>query len=275
MVHYKYNIMSEQTVVETPKVSKVSKASKVSKSSKKKKASKSSSVTKKSSKSSKKPRKKKTKVVLEESAPVVAVVEESAPVVVVEESAPVVAVEESAPVVAVEESAPVVAVEKSSELLINSLSELNTKIESLYQHINSIVDSKEFTQVFKKYRNTRKFFNKFEDELNNQVVKSITIVKNLNKKKNKISRKKTSRPQIISSELCQFLGIEDGTKYERTQALREISKYVKENELQLEGKRAVFKVDDKLRLLFPDGFEEGMRYIDIMGGLSAHFVKGS
>lgn len=244
MVHYKYNIMSEQTVVETPKVSKVSKASKVSKvskvskSSKKKKAAKSSSVTKKSSKSSKKPRKKKTKVV-------------------------------------VEESAPVVAVEKSSELLINSLSELNTKIESLYQHINSIVDSKEFTQVFKKYRNTRKFFNKFEDELNNQVVKSITIVKNLNKKKNKISRKKTSRPQIISSELCQFLGIEDGTKYERTQALREISKYVKENELQLEGKRAVFKVDDKLRLLFPDGFEEGMRYIDIMGGLSAHFVKGS
>ena len=78
---------------------------------------------------------------------------------------------------------------------------------------------------------------------------------------------------IDSPELASFLGIEVGEEACRVTVLQEISKYVKEHSLQIEGKAQRFviptNVSDPLHKLFPD--IDDMAYTEIMGSIKKFF----
>ena len=291
--------ISKQT---TKRASKAKTTKKASKAKTTKKASK-AKTTKKASKAKttkKRTRKSKSTPVVEESAatPVVEesaatpVVEESTPEPVVEESTPEPVVEESAATPVVEESAatpvveesaatPVVQVEETinhAELLINSLTELNLNISHLYSHIRNISDSKQFTKVYRQLKNAKRSFNKFEDELSTQAVRSILDAERRGSVKKQ--RRKSTNPngglnkkRDITPELCSFLGYPEGDQASRVDAIRAASKYVDDNNLQIPENKRTFTVDEQLKTIFPEF--DIMKYTQIMGGLTKHFLKNT
>ena len=78
---------------------------------------------------------------------------------------------------------------------------------------------------------------------------------------------------IDSPELAEFLSINVGEESCRVNVLKEISKYVKTNNLQIQGKAQRFvipkDVNDPLHKLFPD--IEDMAYTEIMGSIKKFF----
>lgn len=78
---------------------------------------------------------------------------------------------------------------------------------------------------------------------------------------------------IDSPELAAFLSINVGEESCRVNVLKEISKYVKTNNLQIQGKAQRFVIpkdtNDPLHKLFPD--IEDMAYTEIMGSIKKFF----
>jgi len=120
----------------------------------------------------------------------------------------------------------------------------------------------------------------------NKVAKDLKKKHNAIKKlaKSKTRRKKTGEPKkmksgifktyvINSPELAKFLSISVGEEACRVTVLQEISKYVKEHSLQIEGNAQRFKIpdeeEDPLHTLFPE--IKDMAYTEIMGSIKKFF----
>ena len=163
-----------------------------------------------------------------------------------------------------------------AELLINSLTQLNSSISNLYEHIKNISDSKEFTKVYRQYKNTRRSFTNLKMNFLIQAVRSILDAERKSTIKERDAKVYNpngglNKKRNITPELCSFLGYPEGEQASRVDAIRAASKYVDEQNLQIPENKRTFTVDAQLKTIFPE--HDVMKYTQIMGGLTKHFLK--
>jgi len=110
-----------------------------------------------------------------------------------------------------------------------------------------------------------------------QVVKSYDklhkIVDKIQKKRDN-ARKSPSgfaKPNKISDELCDFIGVPHGTEKSRTDITRYINSYVKEHNLNKPTNRRIILPDDKLRAILNVKDDEEVTFFVLQRLISHHF----
>ena len=106
------------------------------------------------------------------------------------------------------------------------------------------------------------------------------LVKNYIKKetKPKKPRKKSgiALPVSISNELCEFMGIEQGSKLARTQVTQYLSSYIKDNNLiNPENKKIIIPNEKLAKLLGEDINNIELTYFNIQTYMNKHFYSPS
>ena len=85
-----------------------------------------------------------------------------------------------------------------------------------------------------------------------------------------------AKPAPLSEKLCDFLDKPYGTEMARTDVTREITQYIKKENLQDQNNRRIILPDAKLQSLmnFPeDGQDEPITYFNLQKFLRVHFLK--
>lgn len=84
-----------------------------------------------------------------------------------------------------------------------------------------------------------------------------------------VKRYGIASPSAISDELCQFLGLEPGTEFARTQAVKSINTYITEHKLR---DKTFVNMDDALKKLFRER-ETPILQLSISSALSPHYAS--
>ena len=110
-----------------------------------------------------------------------------------------------------------------------------------------------------------------------QVVKSYDknqkVIDKIQKKREN-ARKSPSgfaKPNKISDELCDFIGVPHGTEKSRTDITRYINNYVKEHNLNKPTNRRIILPDDKLRAILNVKNDEEVTFFILQRLISHHF----
>ena len=138
------------------------------------------------------------------------------------------------------------------KLLISELTNLKREITSVCAQVRSL--EKETNKRFKRYK-------KQEEKLN----------KRGNKKPSGIAV-----PQKISSELSDFMGMEEGKEVARTEVTKYIIQYIKDNNLQDPTNNKLIKPDNNLSSLLDtnkEGKDVEVNYFNIQRFMNKHFIK--
>jgi len=96
--------------------------------------------------------------------------------------------------------------------------------------------------------------------------------------KPKKQRKKSgfALPGTISDELCEFMGIEKGSKVSRPQATQFLTNYIQNNNVVNPEKKNIIIPDEKLTKLLGDDIKDfELNYFNIQTFMSKHFLKGN
>lgn len=170
-------------------------------------------------------------------------------------------IEEATPVV-VEE----VVVQSSEEAIKNATTEFN--FDEQLSNLQGLI---------KEYReSTRDQLRVMEQSLKTLLKSHNLAVKNAksnrkNKKPNNANTGAKMKMIISSPLMCDFLGIEVGGEASRAQAMTEFFRYAKEHGLQDQENKKNYKLDAKLKKLFPDHTE--LTHQQVMGAISPYFPK--
>jgi chromatin remodeling complex protein RSC6 len=96
------------------------------------------------------------------------------------------------------------------------------------------------------------------------------------KKKKKAGNRQPSgfvKPTLISNELANFLGKEQGSQMARTEVTREINKYIREHSLQDKENGRKINPDNALRSLLQIPQSDQLTYFNLQRYMSPHFAK--
>jgi len=99
------------------------------------------------------------------------------------------------------------------------------------------------------------------------------VVEKIQKKRDN-ARKSPSgfaKPNKISNELCDFIGVPHGTEKSRTDITRYINSYVKEHNLNKPTNRRIILPDDKLRAILNVKNDEEVTFFILQRLISHHF----
>lgn len=99
------------------------------------------------------------------------------------------------------------------------------------------------------------------------------IVERIQKKRDN-ARKSPSgfaKPNKISDELCDFIGVPHGTEKSRTDITRYINAYVKEHNLNKPSNRRIILPDDKLKNILKINNDEEVTFFILQRLISHHF----
>ncbi len=80
-----------------------------------------------------------------------------------------------------------------------------------------------------------------------------------------------AKPNKISDELCDFIGVPHGTEKSRTDITRFINSYVKEHNLNKPENKRFIIPDDKLKKILNVGDKEDINYFILQKLISHHF----
>ena len=80
-----------------------------------------------------------------------------------------------------------------------------------------------------------------------------------------------AKPNKISDELCDFIGVPHGTEKSRTDITRFINSYVKEHNLNKPENKRFILPDDKLKKILNVGDKEDINYFILQKQISHHF----
>lgn len=93
-------------------------------------------------------------------------------------------------------------------------------------------------------------------------------------KKRENARKSPSgfaKPNKISNELCEFIGVPPGTEKSRTEITRYINAYVKEHNLNKPSNRRIILPDEKLKKILKTTNDEEVTFFILQRLISHHF----
>ena len=96
------------------------------------------------------------------------------------------------------------------------------------------------------------------------------------KKKKKAGNRQPSgfvKPTLISNELANFLGKEQGSQMARTEVTREINKYIRTHSLQDKENGRKINPDNALRSLLQIPKNDQLTYFNLQRYMSPHFAK--
>ena len=112
-------------------------------------------------------------------------------------------------------------------------------------------------------------------ELEKLVIKQQKQLSNKKKPKSDKKRKPSgfAKPTEISNELCNFLEKPEGTIMARTEVGKYLSKYIKENNLQLPEDKRVIVPDEKLNKLLSSTDGEKLTYFNLQKYITHHFAS--
>lgn len=171
-------------------------------------------------------------------------------------------------------------------------SQLNQNVQTVnetFEQLNALVDTllktvhssgfaqRELRVVNKSYKNSLKNLQKVADEILAQSLKrGEDVQKLLNKRTRKNKGKSNPNSGIQKSHpahahLAAFMGMQEGDPVSRVDALKAISSYVREHDLQVPNNRRTFYLKGDLHTLFPD--RETMGYTQIMASIGPFFNK--
>ena len=106
------------------------------------------------------------------------------------------------------------------------------------------------------------------------------IRRNDNKRKKEASKKKRApsgfaKPTVISEELCTFLGKPQGTEMARTEVTKNLTQYIKQNNLQDPQNKRTILPDKKLQKLLNTTKNDEVTYFNLQKYMKVHFPKSS
>tara|TARA_Y100000590_G_scaffold400046_1_gene483802 strand:+ start:1211 stop:1633 length:423 start_codon:yes stop_codon:yes gene_type:complete len=118
--------------------------------------------------------------------------------------------------------------------------------------------------------------------LNKRAVRELKEAARANKRKRRKRANNADRapsgfakPTQISAELCTFLGLAPGTEVARTEVTKQMSKYIKNNNLQDQENRRRILCDEALRNLLSVNEDDEVTYFNLQKYLKPHFVASS
>tara|TARA_B100001142_G_C14137349_1_gene579260 strand:+ start:188 stop:667 length:480 start_codon:yes stop_codon:yes gene_type:complete len=104
------------------------------------------------------------------------------------------------------------------------------------------------------------------------------LEKENNKNKNKGNRNPSgfANPTKISSELCAFMKIPNGSQVARTEVTKHIIQYIKDNNLQSKENAKLIAPNNKLKkLLNVKDSDDPLSYFNIQRYMNKHFIKSA
>jgi len=99
------------------------------------------------------------------------------------------------------------------------------------------------------------------------------VVEKIQKKRDNASKSPSgfAKPNKISNELCDFIGVPHGTEKSRTDITRYINSYVKVHNLNKPTNRRIILPDDKLRTILNVKDDEEVTFFILQRLISHHF----
>jgi len=153
--------------------------------------------------------------------------------------------------------------DETNDILPVNLTKIIAKFDIIRDKIseqkNSLDDINKDMKTFEKL--IKKFVNKY--------IKKET--------KPKKPRKKTgfALPVTVSDELCEFMGIEKGSKVARPQVTQFLTNYIQNNNIINPEKKNIIIPDEKLTKLLGDDIKNiELTYFNIQTFMTKHFLKG-
>jgi len=147
-------------------------------------------------------------------------------------------------------------------LEIDNKEKLNTSFELIN---NSLV---QFKQLFSNLQTQFK-------ELEKNTKKELKVLKKeADKNKNKGNRKPSgfATPRKVSSELCKFMNVPEGTEIARTEVTQYLIKYIKENSLQHTENKKKINPNEALKTLLGVSNNEEVDYFNLQRLMNRHFI---
>jgi len=103
-----------------------------------------------------------------------------------------------------------------------------------------------------------------------------TLEKEAKKNKHKGNKKPTgfASPTNVTSEICKFMEVPEGTKLARTEVTKFLIKYIKENKLQNPTQKKFITPDKTLSSLLDikKNDKEPLTYFNLQSKMNKHFV---
>lgn len=95
------------------------------------------------------------------------------------------------------------------------------------------------------------------------------------KNKNKGNRKASgfAVPTKISTDLCKFMGVKEGTQLARTEVTKYIIQYIKDNDLPDKANRKIIKPNTKLKSLLKTKKDDEVTYFNLQKYMNKHFIQ--
>ena len=153
------------------------------------------------------------------------------------------------------------------DLVVNEEVDNFTKLK---EDFGKILDT--FTGVKLKINDLNGMIKSLEKNVNKKIR---VLERESNKNKNKGNRKPTgfASQGPISNELCNFLNVESGTEFARTEVTRYIIKYIKDKKLQDKDNKRIIKPDAALKSLLKTKKTDEITYFNLQKHMNKHFVK--
>ena len=151
----------------------------------------------------------------------------------------------------------------------NSLQDLFTNLNKSFQSLNS-----QISQLKSDFRQVEK-----------QVTREMRVLDKMNARRNKNKGNRAPsgfvKPTKISDELAVFLGKESGSLMARTDVTKQITAYIRANDLQDKTNGRLILADDKLKKLLKYNEKDvtdpkqQLSYFNLQRFLSCHFEKSA
>lgn len=111
------------------------------------------------------------------------------------------------------------------------------------------------------------------DKIVNREMK--VLQKNSKKRKANNNRQPSGfvKPTLISKDLANFLGKEDGVEMARTEVSKEINQYIRTNSLQDKENGRIILADAKLKKLLNLNDKDELTYFNLQRYMKHHFIK--
>jgi chromatin remodeling complex protein RSC6 len=84
-----------------------------------------------------------------------------------------------------------------------------------------------------------------------------------------------AKPALISTELCNFLSVPDGTEMARTEVTKHLTTYIKEHNLQDQANKRRILPDSALQSLLNVGASDELTYFNLQKFMKVHFPKSA
>lgn len=82
-----------------------------------------------------------------------------------------------------------------------------------------------------------------------------------------------AKPGYISPELCKFIGKDVGTEMARTEVIKHVNQYIKENNLQDTKNKRIIRPDSKLQSLLNTKTNDEVTYFNLQTYMKPHYAN--